>query len=674
MAQTRTTTGLPLALSWRSAYAERSDSQPGWPDRLAAGLQQRLLQPLLQPLAARLRAPAAGLRPILALADAHAPACSAASDAGLRAMASPLRAALHRQGISPALAGQALALWRELAWRQLGLRAHGVQMMGAWALLQGRLAEMATGEGKTLTAALATGAAALAGLPVHVVTVNDYLAQRDADSLRPLFGRLGLQVGCVVQGMAPAARRAAYACDITYCSNKELAFDYLKDQVALQGSGGRLQRGLDALAGSAARPALLLRGLHFAIVDEADSVLIDEARTPLILSASSGAPGSDADARHALALAQQLQAGLHHHRRAGTQHFDLTAAGLQRLAQLTAGQPGLWASPRARREQVEQALAALHLFQRDQHYLVHDGAVQIIDEFTGRVMPDRAWQAGLHQMIEAKEGCPPTADRVTLARITYQRLFSRYLLLAGMSGTLQEVASEIASVYGPRTVVLPPHRPPRRLAWPGELYATTADKWAAVVDQVRAVAVGQGRPVLLGTRSVAASEQLSAALTAAGIAHALLNARQDQAEAGVVARAGQTGQVTVATNMAGRGTDIRLGDGVAERGGLHVILTECHASSRIDRQLFGRCARQGEPGSVAMQVSLDDELLRPWAASPWLRRPGAGGRIHLPQPLLRLLCRRAQAGAQRQEAAIRRQTLQHDKALDRALAFTGPRT
>ena len=662
------------ALSATSAYAERGDAEPPWHDRLAQGL----LRQCWQPLAARLRPPVTTLAGIVALADAHAAHCAGASDATLRALAAPLRAALRRQGFTPALVGQGLALCRELAQRELGHRAHGVQLIGAWALLRGRLAEMATGEGKTLTAALATGVAALAGLPVHVITVNDYLADRDAATMRGLFARLGLSVGCVLQGLSPAQRRAAYACDICYCSNKELAFDYLKDRVALGGHGSRLQMGLAALADQQG-PQLLLRGLHFAIVDEADSILVDEARTPLILSASvDGAqrPLAQTQAR-ALELAAQLAPDVDFTLSARDRRVALLPAGAERVAGLTAGESGVWASPRARRECIEQALAALHLYQRDHHYLVRDGQVQIVDEFTGRLMPDRSWQAGLHQMIETKEGCPPTAERVTIARITYQRLFRRYLLLAGMSGTAREVAGEIEAVYGLRTVVIPPHRPVRRRQLPGRLYLRTADKWQAVVDQVRRVAVGERRPVLLGTRSVEASEQLSQALHRAGLAHALLNARQDEAEADVIARAGEAGRVTVATNMAGRGTDIQLGPGVAERGGLHVILTEFHTAARIDRQLIGRCARQGDAGSAQLLASCEDALVQQHGLGPlawrWAAASGASGATLRPAWLLSLVRHLAQQRAGARDATQRRHTLRHDKALDKALAFTGTR-
>jgi preprotein translocase subunit SecA len=660
-------------LSSTAAYAELAEATPPWHDRVAVWL----LDHVWHPLRSRWQRPGAGLAGILAPAAAREAELQALDDATWAAETSRCRALLRRHGLAEAAVAPTLALLRETARRTLGQRPYDVQLMGAWALLQGRLAEMATGEGKSLTAALAVACAALARKPAHLVTVNDYLATRDAQALAPFYAALGLRVGTVVQGQDPDARRAAYRCDITYCSNKEFAFDYLKDRVTLACGGGRLPMAVAALAG--ARPApLLLRGLHFVIVDEADSVFVDEARTPLILSAHV----DDADQRAlgqrcgvALALAAQMVAELHYRLYPAERRVWLTPAGEAALAELAPALAGeapdaVWASARGRREQVLQALSATLLYQRDQHYLVAEGKVVIVDEATGRVMPDRSWEAGLHQMIEAKEGVELTPRRVTLARITYQRLFRRCLLLAGMTGTGHEVAGELWQVYRLRTVAIPLHRPSRRAMRPPRLLADAGAKWAAVVAVVREEALGRGRPVLIGTRSVEASEQLSRVLGAAGLAHALLNARQDADEAALIAEAGQPARVTVATNMAGRGTDIRLGEGVAAAGGLHVILTECHASARIDRQLFGRGARQGDAGSAEMIIAADDELLRteaPWALA-WLRARWGDA---APAWAVHTLCRIAQGRAGWRDARQRRATLRLDERLDRMLAFTG---
>lgn len=547
-------------------YAERSEREPGWHDRVA----EFLLGSAVKPARDLLRNPARALTRIVGLAAAHETAMRAASDAELGARAARMRGRLRRDGFAPALVGESFALVREAATRTLGQRHYDPQLMGGWALLQGKLVEMETGEGKTIAATLPASTVALAGYPVHVITVNDYLAQRDAEEMAPLYGFLGLSVGMVVQGMTPEQRREAYARSVTYCSNKELAFDYLRDRVALAQRSSRLHLALDRLHhGGAQREAkLVLRGLYYGIVDEADSVFIDEARTPLILSATVAAFDEQAQCERALELAERLVPVADYTIDLADRTVTLTPAGEDRVAAL-AGDAGIWQSARARDEMVAQAVTALTLFRRDQHYVVADGKVQIVDELTGRIMADRAWERGLHQLIEVKEGCDPTPRRETLARLTYQRLFRRYIKLAGMTGTAREVAGEIRAVYGLDVVRIPLHRPSQRHYELPQIFATRAEKWRSVADVIASLATA-GRPVLIGTRSVSASEEISAVLAARGIEHALLNAKQDQEEAEVIARAGQPSRVTVATNMAGRGTDIRLAaDRAARRPACH---------------------------------------------------------------------------------------------------------
>jgi preprotein translocase subunit SecA len=513
---------------------------------------------------------------------------------------------------------------------------------------------------------------ALAGVPVHIVTVNDYLAQRDAAGMGPLYRALGLTVGTVVHGMSLEERQAAYACDVTYCTNKEMAFDYLKDHLVLGRHQSRLQLQLERVTGAPARlHRLMLRGLCYAIVDEADSVLIDEARTPLIIAGSDGQVPTQRAYHRALALAGQLTAGRDFVCDERERTVRLTAGGQARLTVLTAGDGGLWSGQRRREALISQALTALHLMHRDTHYLVKDGTVQIIDEFTGRTMSDRAWEHGLHQLIEAKEGCVLTGVHAPLARISYQRLFRRYLRLAGMTGTAHEVRGELWSVYRLPVVTLPTHRTPQRRHLGTRVYATTDAKWAAVVAHVKQMHA-RGRPILIGTRSVGASEQLSRLLTVAGLSHQVLNARQDRDEADIIARAGAPGRITVATNMAGRGTDIRLDPGVAERGGLHVLATEGHEARRIDRQLFGRCGRQGDPGSHELLVSLEDEIMTVYAGRLWRWFGNAAIRV-LPAAhrLAACVLRRAQRRAERRHARIRRDLLTMDEHLETALAFAG---
>ncbi len=480
-------------------------------------------------------------------------------------------------------------------------------------------------------------------------------------------------MGSIVQGMERSEKREVYKRSIVYCTNKELAFDYLRDSVARTGRTSKMHLSLERLRGvGSPQDSPVLRGLYFAIVDEADSVFIDEARTPLILSASVGAAEEAAVFRRALALAARLTTGTDYILDVAERYAALSHAGCEKIAGFVGDLDGVWTSERAREELVTQALTALLLFHRDQHYVVADGKIQIVDESTGRVMPDRSWERGLHQMIEVKEACEPTQRRETLARLTYQRLFRRYVRLAGMTGTAREVAREIRSVYGLYVVRVPLNRPSRRGHGTSRVWASKAEKWSDVADCVARLACDESLPVLIGTRSVQASEEISAILTERGIEHELLNAKQDQSEAAIVAEAGQAGRVTVATNMAGRGTDIRLGAGVSEKGGLNVILTEYHESRRIDRQLFGRCARQGDPGGCRAIVSLEDDLFvtnSPWLSSlfRWFLAANGSGR----SIFVGWLRRRAQNAAERRNAAQRMNNLRLDRRLEQTLAFSG---
>lgn len=599
---------------------------------------------------------------ILALSDEMC----ALDDAALATVAQQLRPALLARPSDAGRLDRAFAAVREASRRILGKEHYGVQIMGALALYEGRMVEMATGEGKTLTATPAAIVAALAGQPVHVVTVNDYLAARDAEETRELFAFFGLAVGVVQTDMDPEGRAAAYACDIAYVSNANLTFDYLRDRIALARRRSRARRCTqEALSGRSARP-LALRGLAFAIVDEADSVLVDEARTPLILSSTADDPEAEAIYTTALALARELAVPRDFTIDRMNRQITLTDAGKTRLGQLAQGQHGLWRIRRAREELARQALSALHLFELGRDYVILEGKIQIVDEFTGRVMPDRSWQGGLHQMIEAKERQDVTGRKETLARITYQRFFRRYLRLSGMTGTGMELAGEFRDTFDLPTVRIPRHRPLKRRDLGTRVLRDEAAKWAALARRAEALHT-RGQPVLIGTRSVEASELAAEALRALGVPHCVLNAKQDAAEAEVVAAAGQRGAVTVATNMAGRGTDIRLGVGVAALGGLHVILTEFHESRRVDRQLFGRTGRQGAPGTCEAIVSLEDDLFQRFA--PRLLRLV---RLLPVPPLCALLRHAAQARAEAEHATTRREQTKLDRDLERALAFTGP--
>ncbi len=573
-----------------------------------------------------------------------------------------------------ALVPGALGAIREAADRQLGLRPFLVQVMGALALYRGCLAEMATGEGKTLTAGLAAVLWAWSHKPCHLITVNDYLVKRDAEWLGPLYRFCGVRVGVVTGDMDAQARRRAYHCDLTYTTSKEVVADFLRDGLRLAGLRDPTRRLIRRLLrpGPDAPEDLVMRGLHAAIVDEADSVLIDEAVTPLIISA----PRKNEALREVVQLARRLTEPLRAQHDYAVNHryreIELTAAGVQRLETLCAPLPGIWRSPGRRLELVKQALVAREFYQPGQQYLIVEGRIVIVDEFTGRQMPQRTWRQGMHQAIEAKEGLAISDPSETLERISFQRYFRLYERLAGMTGTASEAAAEFWQIYRLPVVTLPTNRPCLRQQAPDRLFARAADKWDAIEAEIQRIHA-TGRPILVGTRSVEASEQLGARLSAQGLAVRILNAIRPEEEASIIALAGEQGRITIATNMAGRGTDIRLGPGVARLGGLHVVATERHESLRVDRQLFGRSARQGDPGSAQALVSLEDELLRRslpgWLHARLRRTLPAGSRLM--QPAGRGAFRWAQRNAQHFAFQQRRNVLALDDWMEEALSFAG---
>ncbi|WP_305097191.1 preprotein translocase subunit SecA [Croceibacterium aestuarii] len=582
-----------------------------------------------------------------------------------------MRARLTSQGLKDDLVDECFALIREATFRELGMRHFPVQLMGGLIMVDGGIAEMATGEGKTITALLPAITGALAGMPVHVFTVNDYLAERDLAKLEPVYHLFGLSTGLIVEGKELEERRAAYGADVVYGTNKEIAFDYLKDQAALGKQRGATRRKVAELFGRAGAP-LTMRGLHFAIVDEADSIFIDEARTPLILSAE---VPSDDDGLYqsALELAANLEQGRHYRLKPAERSVEVTERGKIAIAERASGLPHRpWRIRQAREQLAHQALSALYLFQRDRDYVVREDKVQIVDEGTGRTMADRSWEGGLHQMVEVKEQVELTGTRNTLARVTYQVFFRRYRRIAGMSGTAREVAGELWADYGLRVKPVPTNRPCIREHRGHVMVRTQEEKWRLVGAAVAQVKAEEGdRPVLVGTRSVADSEKVSVALSLRGIAHRVLNARQDDEEAEIVAGAGQTGAVTVATNMAGRGTDIELGEEAKAAGGLHVILTAFHESARIDRQLYGRAGRQGDPGSAQAITALDDELYVHFggAATGMLARSSRQWPVRDgPAEWLR---KWAQAQAERRHAAGRRQVELSEERLRESMSFSG---
>ena len=568
---------------------------------------------------------------------------------------------------------QALAILREVASRTVGMQPYREQVAGALALNDGCVVEMATGEGKTLVATIPAVLAGWRGRGCHVITVNDYLARRDADLMSAIYRFCGLTVGCVTAGMGPQERKAAYNADVTYCTGKEVAADFLRDRLI-----GADIRGLPGLilsrmgVGREDRIGRMVqRGLEYAIVDEADSIFIDEASTPLLISGD----GPNQEQIEAYEQAARLAAGLDPSTdfRVSRDQPDvcLTAKGKERLAELAEPLGGLWAGARRREELVLQALVANAMYIRGKHYVVEDEKVVIVDENTGRLMPDRTWRNGLHQAIEAKERLPVNLPKETFARISFQRFYRLYRKLSGMSGTVAEVQAELWDIYQTPVISIPTHRACMRKLSPDRVFATAAAKWDAVEEEICAVH-RTGRPILIGTGSIRDSEQLSEGLTARGLDHHLLNAVKHASEAEIIADAGLKRRITVSTNMAGRGTDIKLGPGVAELGGLHVIATERFSARRVDRQLSGRCARHGDPGSHVAFVSLEDELFNkdPRIIVTALRRLFGRKDREFDSAFWCRLIEAIQKSAERRSFRMRRNVMAADNWLDKNLGFT----
>jgi preprotein translocase subunit SecA len=503
------------------------------------------------------------------------------------------------------------------AYRTLGLRPFDVQLAAGVVLHESAIAELATGEGKTLTAACPVFLNALLGKGTHVTTVNDYLAKRDAEWMGPVYESLGLSVGYLLQKMQDAERKQMYQCDITHGTASEFGFDYLRDKLKLKGQGPGKGAAFwkPWLPGEGGEPGgidpRVQRGHFYALVDEADSVFIDDARTPLIIGGPTrnATPEESAVYHWADGVARTMNPNEHFILNDKKNKIDLTDDGQQVLRWSNAPSGEHSHAMDKLQEHVERALWAHHRYRRDQHYMIHEQKVVLIDESTGRAQPDRHWRDGMHQAVEVKEKVPVTKATDHAAEITYQSYYRMYKKLAGMTGTAAQNWLELYRVYRLWVVCVPTNKPVLRQQWPDRVFSTEEAKFQAVVEDIKRIHKA-GRPLLIGTRSVDKSEKLSAMLTAAEIPHEVLNAKNHALEADIIKRAGQLGKVTVATNMAGRGTDIKPEPAVLKVGGLHVIGTERHEALRIDRQLAGRSGRQGDVGSCQFYVSLEDELLQ----------------------------------------------------------------
>ncbi len=555
---------------------------------------------------------------------------------------------------------EAFALVREAARRANQMRHFEVQMIGGMAMFDGCIAEMQTGEGKTLTATLPMYLRALTGKGTHLATVNDYLAKRDADLMGPVYRMLGMTIGAIQTEMNQDQRREAYNCDLTYGTSKEFGFDFLRDRLLIR----RTRETATATAGDGAEiEKPVQRGSHFCLVDEADSILIDEARTPLIISAIPGEAEQMAVACYqwAASMVDRFHEDEHYDYDYEKKTCELNFEGRQLTRILPKpkemGPVGLVDAY----QYIERAVKVSREFHNHRQYVVHEGEIVIVDEFSGRMAEGRKWSGGLHQAVEAQEGVEVTVETGHAARVTVQDLFKRYEHLCGMTGTASSSAGELKKIYTTPVLQIPTNRPPQRKILPPQIYATAEDKWAAITRLV-ASEHANGRPILIGTRSIDKSERLSHHLREAKIPHAILNARHIAAEAEIVAKAGEVGHVTVATNMAGRGTDIKLQEGVAELGGLFVIGTEVHDSMRIDRQLVGRCGRQGDPGAFQQFLAMDDEILSlafgPEKAEKLAKSAAAqDGRVRMGPAIFR----RAQRKIEKRHFRGRRVLLYHEK-------------
>ena len=588
------------------------------------------------------------IRPTVDRVNALESSVSPLSDDRLAAKIAEFRQRVENGEPLDDLLPETFAVVREAGKRVLDMRPFDVQLMGGVILHEGRIAEMRTGEGKTLAATLPIVLNALTGRGVHLVTVNDYLARRDAEWMGRLYRALGMSVGVIVHGMDDTERQASYRCDITYGTNNEFGFDYLRDNMKFRVED------------------MVQRDLHYAIVDEVDSILIDEARTPLIISG----PAEESTSFYARvnSVIPFLKKDTDFTVDEKARQVLLTEdAGIPKLERLLSVDNLYDPGNIEVLHHVNQALKAHILFHRDVDYMVKDGEVVIVDEFTGRLMPGRRWSDGLHQAVEAKEGVKIENENQTLATITFQNYFRMFDKLAGMTGTADTEAAEFQQIYKLAVTIVPTNQPMVRQDLSDQIYRTEKEKFQAVLEEVKELHA-QGRPALVGTVSIEKSERLSGLLTRHGVPHNVLNAKHHEQEAQIIAEAGQAGKVTIATNMAGRGVDIKLGEGVVGQGGLHIIGTERHESRRVDNQLRGRAGRQGDPGSSRFYLSLEDDLLRIFGSdriSPIMEKLGMEEGEPIEHPLINRAVENAQKKVEGHNFDIRKHLLEYDDVMNK---------
>ncbi|OGW86206.1 MAG: preprotein translocase subunit SecA [Omnitrophica bacterium RIFCSPHIGHO2_02_FULL_46_11] len=587
------------------------------------------------------------MQPLVGQINSFEPQVKALSDEALRAKTSEFKDRLAKGTALDDLLPEAFAVVREVGRRTINMRHFDSQLIGGIALHRGMIAEMATGEGKTLVATLPIYLNALEGKGVHLVTVNDYLAKRDRNWMGPIYEFLGLTVGVIQHDIKPLDRQAAYHSDITYGTNNEFGFDYLRDNMVTD-IHDRVQR-----------------KLHYAIVDEVDSILVDEARTPLIIS---GPAEESTDKYYQIdRIIPRLEKNKDYEVDEKANTVTLKEEGIARCEELLGVQNIYENTQIDLIHHINQGLRAHTLFERDVDYMVKDGQVVIVDEFTGRLMPGRRFSDGLHQALEAKEKVKIERENQTLATVTFQNYFRMYKKLAGMTGTAATEAVEFDKIYKLDVLVVPTNKPVIRADDADCIYRTEREKFKAVVDEISELHK-QGRPALVGTISIEKSEQLSKLLEKHALPHTVLNAKYHEREAEIIARAGQESAITIATNMAGRGTDIVLGPGVAERGGLHVVGTERHEARRIDNQLRGRCGRQGDKGSSRFYLSLEDDLMRIFGSdkiSGLMQRLGMEEGQEIQHPLVTRAVETAQKRVEGRNFEIRKHLLEYDDVMNR---------